>query len=846
MGDTKGVDCYAFLEPGQGFGCLFTLTKTISEDTTLPLGNQAMMQYGNLQVGITDNGITWQVTRNGQSLASHYADISATTGLVLRSDMASMLTPPGTPSVTGDGWALSYGFYDAGPGVGGLTDQDQSYAYLTGDQSTWMGDLVATLGPALANAPFNTWVLPGAHDAGMNDTTALQALLKAGPQQLLEPLGQLVGETVGALEALGITSILRAFINLAFTQKDSITTMLDLGVRYFDFRPGYCYQGLLAGIFHQHSFVPGYPLSSFLEDVLNWLKAHPSEIVAIDLNFSGFVEEVAKPAADTLAAALQAAQTATGTSTPDTASYIAVGGKADLGTSYQALLTQQTRLIFLNQIGAVNDALKYDSYTDSYETSQVQNILTALGAMNAAGQAGTPGKVPDYTVLQLQGTAASHLALVAGVLTLSDASSPLMSTKPGFDNRTYPWALGSVPANLSNDQLVVLLNDFADNALAWYAAQITALRVPLRFPAAAPIATVSCELGRTDLFAVAEDGGLYTTTSRNLAQWTAWQRIGGNPQTFAPGTRPVALSTSPGTLDVLVVGTDGNAYHASNPGPGWGPMATLPPRTVGNTPLAFPPGAAIAGVSAQAGWMDVFVQSGTDNKLYTSSSHAPSDFGTWAPVGEGVFPPGTPVTVLSDAPGAIAVFAVGTDGHVYGAYQADGGAWQDWSPVGSPAFQNLAFPAKTVVAGVSAGAGNLSLFIVDPQGQPLFASNSMPDGTFPELAWGPMTALLDPVGPLQLAPGAALACACPQPATTAIFAFDKSQTLRQASLSTDTPSGSSWSAVIPSATFPAGTLPAVQAPGSDAVQLAAVGTDGRVWNAWQQFGQWQGWFPIGS
>jgi len=84
---------------------------------------------------------------------------------------------PSTPSLINPGFALSYGFYDSGSGISGLTNQDQSYVYLTGSRATWMGDLVKALGSNLSDKPFNVWALPGAHDAGMFDTTFLDTIL---------------------------------------------------------------------------------------------------------------------------------------------------------------------------------------------------------------------------------------------------------------------------------------------------------------------------------------------------------------------------------------------------------------------------------------------------------------------------------------------------------------------------------------------------------------------------------------------------------------------------------------------------------------------------------------------
>lgn len=297
----------------------------------------------------------------------------------------------------------------------------------------------------------------------MFDPTTLKKVAHDPRVQLL--LASLLGIGAGMLTA---STALRGAINLSFTQKDDIATMLNLGVRYLDFRPGYCYKDLIPGLFHQHSFIPGYPFSSFLDDVFTWLQAHPREIVVVSLGYSGFAEGGMRPSFTTVRDEIAAAQQRTG------AGGILHGNKDDLATSLKMLLQQNKRIIFLNRLKELDHASAYDSYSDeAYQTAQVSSIIKALEKMTAAGQAGH-----DYTILQLQGTAtAAGGGTGAGaILTASDASSPLLSTKAAFDHVTYPWVKDNVPRNLLPTQLLVLLNDFADNALTEYAIDLSRRR----------------------------------------------------------------------------------------------------------------------------------------------------------------------------------------------------------------------------------------------------------------------------------------------------------------------------------------------------------------------------------
>lgn len=427
---------------------------------------------GNVQIGIDGLGLSGEFNwaTDTTPVYQGIADINPITGNMTGGNLVDMMK---TPSHTDGGTNVSYGFYDAGPGIGDLTNQDQAYCYFTLSQENWMGDLVSWQSQ-VGGAPFSSFVLPGAHDCGTFDLTAVKDILIAGGAAAAAFLNYLgPGGILGAIIA-GLTSAqaLTAITNLAVTQKDDITTMLKLGCRYFDFRPGMvppALQVVADDIYHIHTMIPGYTFSSFLTDVLSWLEANPTEIVVIDANTSGILDDKTMvPSEDKLQAILAGAISGTG-------STVVVGDAADLSTTYSDLVSANKRLLFLNQEGSWHPATKYDSYSDkAYATTDPASIVKALEAMNSAGQEDS-----DYTVLQLQGTATNTgtKVVVSAALSQSSASSPLMSTKADFDSVTYPWAVQNVPFNLEHNQLVVLLNDFVDNVLATTASQLTLARV---------------------------------------------------------------------------------------------------------------------------------------------------------------------------------------------------------------------------------------------------------------------------------------------------------------------------------------------------------------------------------
>lgn len=433
------------------------------------VGGSPMITKGNCQI---DWNFPWvdpygsfSFATETQPKTSFNTLINAVTGNIAGS-LENMMR---TPSLVTNDFALSYGMYDAGSAKGtGLTDQHQIYAYLTKPQKRWMGDL-ADSSPAVKKAPFASFVLPGAHDAGTFDLGPIDTLcMSAGGIAAL--IGTMLWWIPGAtvLTGLAAMQLKGVLVGEAVTQKDNIATMLDLGCRYFDFRPGYApaqIRGLVPDLYHIHGVVPGQPLDAFFTDILNWLKQHPTEIVAIALGTDGFADhDTMDPSTDTLKARFAAAQQKT-----DTAS-IQIGAAEHLKTSYGDLIRDNRRLFFLNSPSlGWNGASKYDSYSDDYESSDPNKVMTAIAGMTRSGQAGR-----DYTVLQLQLTATAQNVkniVVALATSTSNAHNPLMSTKPKLDSLTYPWLLQNV-SKLSETNLLVLLNDFVDNALAGSVASV--------------------------------------------------------------------------------------------------------------------------------------------------------------------------------------------------------------------------------------------------------------------------------------------------------------------------------------------------------------------------------------
>jgi hypothetical protein len=350
---TKGIDYYAFLDKDN-----FTVTFSASDIASVSYHANSSMRKGNFQ--LARGKFEWRVCKGDQVFNKGFAEINFLAGNLLHSNLNDMMS---TQSVVMPDYILSYGFYDCGMRIDGryLTNQDQSYVYLTANYSHWMRDLAEEC-PEFLDRPFNVLALPGAHNAGTFEISNFKQLLQNDEfsRKVRSDLkSSLDKKPKNIITSYTINSFLeRILTNLACAQKDNISTMLDLGVRYFDFRPGYCYGNFKNlprfkdKIFHQHGFVPGYSYYKFLCDVLKWLAAHPFEIVVLNLNFQGFEDASMKPDIDDLMILVLAAQLNTGTCD------LAIGSKEDLNENIRSLLNENKRLFFLNQIDAASDAKK--------------------------------------------------------------------------------------------------------------------------------------------------------------------------------------------------------------------------------------------------------------------------------------------------------------------------------------------------------------------------------------------------------------------------------------------------------------------------------------------------------
>src|SRR6185312_437227 len=155
----KSIDTYAFLG-AEGLSVTFsspfdwgkkTATYVDSYSPSLPM-HSGGVKIAESDIGVTDHSgrFQWNAyqTVNGiqHQRGSAYWMVAPFTGAMQTGSKYSdspvdMMQTPSNLS-RADNWALSYGFFDSGMGLGGVTNHDQSYVYLTPDMSHWMGRVV--------------------------------------------------------------------------------------------------------------------------------------------------------------------------------------------------------------------------------------------------------------------------------------------------------------------------------------------------------------------------------------------------------------------------------------------------------------------------------------------------------------------------------------------------------------------------------------------------------------------------------------------------------------------------------------------------------------------------------
>ncbi|PYH49447.1 uncharacterized protein BP01DRAFT_362372 [Aspergillus saccharolyticus JOP 1030-1] len=457
---SKGISVYSYISPSvEGYEVGFSIpgdavVHTLADNFT---HRRLELDSANIPGEEKFTGrFEWKVFRYGDVVASAYNDINTLTGKITGGEMIS--TQDFHPIVLEDA-IITYGFYNAGRGEVGLTKRDQCYVTICSTANrAWMGDL-APVGSLQAQKPFSRFALAAPHDNGMNSMDSCDAVFQHLDGDILSAVRELV-PMLAHIKHLPDHFLLgklpHIVYGLAITQKKEIAIMLDMGARYFEFRPAKLLpifqkiSSLPDTYYFQHACIPGLAFDAFLSAQVAFLDQNPTEIVTIHIRYDNIVADCERPTEEEIGELLTAAcATATG------GNPLTWGGRECFSQPIDELRSSGKRLI------CVIEADKYDSWTaEAYATLSADSILARFESMTTEGQEGS-----DLTVLQCQATSQSiKEVMIYSVVEAGAASSCLTSTKAALDTRTLPWIRENALERLKAERTIVIMNDFIDGA----------------------------------------------------------------------------------------------------------------------------------------------------------------------------------------------------------------------------------------------------------------------------------------------------------------------------------------------------------------------------------------------
>ncbi|KAL2193681.1 PLC-like phosphodiesterase [Corynascus similis CBS 632.67] len=469
---SKGVHAFTYIA---AHGCSIELSvpgKTVTVKELHRFKDVALeVESSEIQSFFDKRGkFTFKVFKGGKQITEQWVDVNAITGNASGGTMDSIAE---TPSIFhGDDLIISYGLYEAGKGHELLPNRHQCYITVTPNYANWMRNLVPP-DSDLEKKLFRRLVLPSAHDVGMNSMESSNAVLKRVGGAVVGELindNKLLTKLADKLSGNAIALIAPNIIySLAITQKDSLDAILKIGARYFEFRPARLHtavrsKGALPDrLYFQHAAIPGMAYDAFLAGVVTFLRAHPAEIVVVQLRWDGVVDACAKPSREEKKQYLDdALKLAKGE--------IVAGNLQDMKKLTIGQLRQQRkRLIMLDSVDSLS------TYTDEGNATLTgDSILQALPRVltkeNQRGKA--------FINIQCQATASNITkAVIYSVLEAGATTSCLLATKGLCDHKTLPWCRDNVMRTCEPDQLVVLMNDFIDGATADVAVQLSKQRL---------------------------------------------------------------------------------------------------------------------------------------------------------------------------------------------------------------------------------------------------------------------------------------------------------------------------------------------------------------------------------
>ncbi|KAK4167185.1 PLC-like phosphodiesterase [Cladorrhinum sp. PSN259] len=469
---SKGVQIYTYIAVE---GCSIELSvpkRTINVNELNRFWTGSMeVESRNIDSFFNKKGrFTFKVFRHGNLITEQWVDVNAITGNASGGTMESIAE---TPSIFHDNLIISYGLYEAGQGPQPLPNQHQCYITISPNYSNWIGD-VAPPESDHENKPFSRLVLPAAHDVGMNSMESPSALLTKVGGAVVSTLvndNNLLNRISNKLSGTPIQLIAPNIIySLSMTQKDSLETMLQIGARYFEFRPAHLHKAVIPTctlpdrLYFMHSAIPGMAYERFLAEIINFLRSHPTEIIVMQLRWDGVPDDCCHPSHEEKLEYLECALR------DHSNGEIITGNLDDMKRlTIGELRRERKRLILLDSVDSLS------TYTDEGNaTMNGDSIVDAFPRVltpdNQRGKA--------FINIQCQATATNiEKALIYSIVDTGVTKSVLLATKGICDSKTLPWCRDNVLNTCELDQMVVMMNDWIDGATADVAVQLSRQRL---------------------------------------------------------------------------------------------------------------------------------------------------------------------------------------------------------------------------------------------------------------------------------------------------------------------------------------------------------------------------------
>jgi hypothetical protein len=188
-----------------------------------------------------------------------------------------------------------------------------------------------------------------------------------------------------------------------------------------------------------------------------------------------------------------------------------------------------------------------------------------------------------------------------------------------------------------------------------------------------------------DLFVIGTDTLLYHNYQKTAGNSTSWSGFTSLDGSWDESADVSVGNENDGRIDVFVndgLGNIWNSYQTANNSTNWGAWHSLA--------SAVPVTARTSVARDASGILNIFVI-GTDGVAYTkqeTAPNSPTSWGPWAALGANTWQTDAKPVTAKDQNGAIELFLVGPDQHVYHNYES-GGGWSGWISLGGTFAQNI-------------------------------------------------------------------------------------------------------------------------------------------------------------